>query len=470
MILNTKKMIPMKLHSSRLIGIMGAASLGSLLAPPNNAPILTRANAQANAQTNAATKAPQRADFGALKVIGRPNGVRLEGNAYINRPELNVNADVIALDYNDRQITQVRARGKVNFKLDLPARTGGAPAHVEATCNEATLDPATRTLVLTGDVDGFYQVRGSGRNTLRGEKATLHYPLDAKMQAEIEGGTGGVRLIVPGSAVGGDTASIGTVVLTASRAVINEADGTARLIGSARAVSSDGPNKFDMSAPEFILSRDEAGAFNMLKTTGRTKLQFDLPPETPNANTPAAKTTNTPKNNTPGTAAGADATPAAAANNDMQSSYVFAFEGKVEGSYRLQAAGAAAEDYRFNGDRADIRINYVPEQESTRAPKANASGASASGPAAPAARTPSATAPNNPTPGRAANGTVIPLPSSFDRPTQVQVAADGVTMRRVLTARVAGSLGASGRLRPELQAEIYGEPSTIGLPVFNLGL
>ncbi len=453
-------MITMKLHSSRLIGVLGAASLGSLLAPPTGAPILMQANAQPNAQA----RAPQRADFGANKQVLRPNGVRLEGNAFINRPELNVNADVIALDYNERQITQVRARGKVNFKLDLPARAGGAPARVEATCNEAALDPATRTLVLTGDVDGFYQVRGSGRNTLRGEKATLRYPLNGQMQAEIEGGTSGVRLVVPGSAVGGDTASIGRVVLTASRAVINEADGTARLIGTARAVSSDGPNKFDMSAPEFTLSRDEAGAFNMLKTTGRTRLQFDVPPETPAANTPAARTTNAPNNNT----AGAGATPGAAANSDMQSSYVFAFEGNVDGYYRLQAAGAAPDDYRFDADRIDIRIKYVPEQEPARTPNGNAPG-----PTAPAAGTLPGTTPDSATPGRAANGTATRSPGGLDRPTQVQFSADSVTMRRVLTRSAAVGASASGataRLRPELQAEITGKPSTTHIPHFNLGL
>lgn len=463
-------MIMMKLHSSKLIGVLGAASLGSLLAPPIGTPILMPVNAQPNAQA----RALQRADISAEKFIWRPNGVRLEGNAIINRPEIKVNADVIALDYNDSQITQVRARGKVNFKLDLPARAGSAPARVEATCNEATLDPATRTLVLTGDVDGFYQVRGSGRNTLRGEKATLRYPLNGQMQAELEGGASGVRLIVPGSAVGGDTASIGTVVLTASRAVINEAGGTARLIGSARAVSSDGPNKFEMSAPEFTLSRDESGAFNMLKTTGRTRLQFDLPSETPGANTPTAKTTNAPNNNAAGAATGAGAAPGAA-NSDMQSSYVFAFEGKVEGYYRLQAAGAAPEDYRFNNaDRADIRIKYVLEEEPARTPNENAPS-----PPAPAARTPSATTPNSATPnsatpGRAANGTVIPLPGSLDRPTQVQIAADSVTMRRVLTRNAAATgtsaAGVAARLRPKLEAEIIGKPTTIQMPHFNLGL
>jgi hypothetical protein len=68
------------------------------------------------------------AQFGAARQILRPSGIRLEGNAFIRRPELQVTADAIALDYSaaSKAIRDVRARGKVFFRVNLPPRSGGA--------------------------------------------------------------------------------------------------------------------------------------------------------------------------------------------------------------------------------------------------------------------------------------------------------------------------------------------------------
>jgi lipopolysaccharide export system protein LptA len=79
----------------------------------------------AAAQTGA-TPAP--AQFGADRQVATASGVRLVGNAFIRRPELTVTADAIGLDYSEKAIKEVRARGKVFFRVSLPPRGGGAPA------------------------------------------------------------------------------------------------------------------------------------------------------------------------------------------------------------------------------------------------------------------------------------------------------------------------------------------------------
>jgi hypothetical protein len=94
---------------------------------------------------------------------------------YIKSPQLNATANTVAFDYVDKQITAVRAQGSVNLKMNLVPRGGGTPARVETTSNSATLDPVKRVLVLSGNVNGFYQLTGGPRNTLRGTRATITY-------------------------------------------------------------------------------------------------------------------------------------------------------------------------------------------------------------------------------------------------------------------------------------------------------
>lgn len=318
---------------------------------------LHRARAQA---------APTRADFGANKQVLRDNGVRLEGNAFINRPELQVKADVIALDYDNKEkkIQQVRAVGRVRFKMDLPPRDGGAPAHVEATCNNATLDPATRTLVLTGQVDGFYQIRGGGQNSLKGDRATLIFPQSKQLSVDLEGGKSGVRVVVPAETLNSST-SVGTVVITAQSARIRGAQSTATFTGNAHAVSNDGPSKFDITAPEFIISRGAGDTIDTLKTAGRTLLKIDLPPDaTPNK----AATPDTTANTNSGASANNISRPtymevSSDALTMNRSDNTMVFDGRVTGFYRLRPVGAPASDYNFNGDRAVVR--YAQPADST---------------------------------------------------------------------------------------------------------
>lgn len=309
-------------------------------------------------------QAAVRSEFGAKRQVATAKGVRLEGEAYVNTPQLQARADVIALDFGEKQrIEQVRALGRVNFKMDLPPKNGGAPAHVEATCNNATLDPATRTLVLTGKVDGFYQLRGGGKNSLSSERATLVYPADKQLRVDLEGGTSDVRIVVPPETLGKD-APIGTLVVTSRNARLNGSGGAATFTGNAHAVSTGGANAFDLTATEFIISRNANDTIDTLKTSGRTLLKIDLPPD----QTPVPKTA---ANVTTGEASNSISRPthmevSADALTMNRTANTMVFDGNVTGYYRLRPAGAPAADYTFDGDRAVVR--YAPQPVDASSP------------------------------------------------------------------------------------------------------
>jgi lipopolysaccharide export system protein LptA len=314
----------------------------------------------ATAQNRAAAPATAPAQFGALRQIIRANGIRLEGNAFVRRPELQVNADAIALDYSAtaKTIGEVRARGKVFFRVNLPPRGGGAPAQIEARCNAADLNPNTRTLVLTGNVNGFYQVQGGPRNLLTGDKVTLTYVGNQLTASSV----GKVRVVLPAenfSAGSSGTAStaIGAVTITANRADVNGATGVVTFSGAARAVSTEGPKKFDVSAPTFTLARGQSGTIDTLKTVGgRARVRIDLPPDPVRADGATAERDNGSGVGRPTQVeAESDSVTVTRANNTV------VFEGKVNGTYRLQPAGQQATDYPFTGDRAIIR--YVTDAQ-----------------------------------------------------------------------------------------------------------
>jgi lipopolysaccharide export system protein LptA len=324
-----------------------------------------RAIAQPKTPATGATRAGATPQFGANKQTLTANGIRLEGNAFIRRPELDVRASIIALEYSERAIKKVTARGKVFFRINLPASAtagaaAGKPARIEATCDMADLDPnlATRRLTLTGNVNGFYQIEGGPRNLLSGKKVTITY-VGQNLSASSDGA---VRVVVPAETFqnAGDAPStaIGTVVIKADRANVDGATGQVTFAGNASAVSSDGPNKFNFSAPSFVLTRGANGTIDTLKSAGgRTRVKLDLPPD-PAAPATASATSSASRIGRPTQLeAEADSVVVTRANNTV------VFEGKVSGSYRLQPANAPAGDYKFQGDRAVIR--YVPSEQAT---------------------------------------------------------------------------------------------------------
>ena len=302
----------------------------------------------------------EKSGIGGDKFVGRFNGLRFDGNAYAYLPPyLVATANSIAADLSGKNITEVRAVGKVNLKLTMTPRGGGAPVRIETKSNAATLNSAQRTLTLTGNVDGFYQLQNGARNTLRGTKATISYPANGQFTAVVEGGTGGVRIVVPASTVAGSAAnSIGSVVVTARNLSINSADGTATFAGNARAISNDGASKLDVAAPSFTLRRNATNGLESLRSSGRTLLKVNLPPTTA---APAVATTSSTQTNT-ATSVGrptyfevaADSLTLLGASGGA-SLGTLTFDGNVSGFYRLTGEGGAVNNFPFKGSRAVIQ-------------------------------------------------------------------------------------------------------------------
>lgn len=312
-------------------------------------------------------------NYRADKISIRTNSVRLDGNAQITSSQLEVRADSIAFDFSGSQITQVRARGNVFIKVNMTPKGTGAAARIEANSEEADLNPPKRTLVLKGNVDGFYQVGNGPRTTLAGTQATIESVGNNQYAVTIKGP---VRLIVPPETPATQgTAAIGSVTITSRDAEVDPKTNEVRFIGNARAISTDGPNKFDVTAPSFVLTRGADNTISTLRTSGRTLLKIDLPPEPAAATATAGGTTTvtTPTANTTTDTATSgnmgrlskpthvevqsDTATVERATNTMT------FQGNVIGFYTLAPAGAPPQQYNFSGTKATIK--YIPEAQAT---------------------------------------------------------------------------------------------------------
>ncbi len=308
-------------------------------------------------------------DFGGKKFSKRDNGVRLDGDAYIKSPQLDARANTIAFDFEGRQVTSVRAVGGVNLKINMVPRGGGAPARIETTSDNASLDPVNRVLILTGNVDGFYQLQGGARNTLKGSKATINYSVAKQFSANVEGGSGGVQLVIPAPETpAGTTQQIGAITVTGQNLNVDSAQSTAVVTGNAHAFSTGGATRFDFTGPNFTVTREAAtGAMTNLRSSGRSLLKVNLPvaPVSTTTATPVAPTTSSTGNvvgtNNPGRptyleVAGDAVTINVArdASGAMQLS-TLTFDGNVTGFYRLQTPDGKTTDNRFTGDHAVIQ-------------------------------------------------------------------------------------------------------------------
>lgn len=342
-----------------------------------------------------------------LVTIG-PTAVIFDGTeakpAHITHPQFDIKAPKIVVGVDkDRRPTGITATRGVQFKVSL-TQQGGAPVRVEAKCDNAVLKRGNKssTLTLREGVDGWFQIGDGARNTLRGKTVEitsqpeaaesliadikgdaqgvrLEVPPPANkpksgtvtltaqnaiirktkdgILADADGGERGVRLEVPplpkGSGPGGLT--LGTVVLTSQRASVKQSDGTARFIGNAHAQSSDGPTKFDVTSSELIVTRNDNGGLDSLRTVGRSTVKLDLPQDT------AKPATTTSNNDNPFGRPNyleikADAATANLANNSLN------FTGAITGFYRLAAkgpAGATPKDYPFSGETA--MVSYTPD-------------------------------------------------------------------------------------------------------------
>ena len=291
-------------------------------------------------------------EYGGQKQTLRPDGARLDGNAYvktIGSSALDARADAVALDLADGKPSEIRALGNVFFHVELPPKAGSSakPVTVEARCNKATLEVKTRVVTLEGNVDGFYQEQGGPKNLLSGDAVTIQQVGDQFVSSV----QGNVRVVVPAETVSSSNQNFGAITITAERSDVDQKTGVLTFSGNARARSEGGENGFDVAAPSFSVMRGASGTIDTLKTSGKTLIKIDLPPEPPRAGDAA-----TPNK---GAASAGHPTHVEAIANSATvlrgAANTLILEGDVSGFYRLQPAGAAAADYRFNGDRAVIK-------------------------------------------------------------------------------------------------------------------
>ena len=303
----------------------------------------------------APAKAPGGFNYSAVNLIYRSNGVRLEGTpaqpARVQSPELEVSAQVIAFDLAGNSISEVRAQNSVNLKLNFAPRAGGAGARIEARCSSAVLTPGARKLELKGNLSGFYQIAGGAKNTLSGDAATLTFA-NGNLVADLAGGAQGVVVSIPAETLGRPDA-LGALTITAQRARINQSDGSATFSGRARAVSKGGSNNFDVSATEFVLTRGSDGTISTLKTTGRTLVKLDLPPDAAPAKIDSGEKS----------AVGKPTRVEVASNGALidRATSTATFDGDVKGFYTLAPAVGAPQNFDFAGNRAVVR--YVAPTE-----------------------------------------------------------------------------------------------------------
>ena len=110
-----------------------------------------------------------------------------------------------------------------------------------------------RTLVLTGNLSGFYRVGSGPQTRLSGSKATFNYSSD-NLNALIESGDNSqVELLLPAET--GKPDALGPVTLRADSIRVDQKNGAAYFTGNARAFSTSGTNKLDVAAPSFTLNR-----------------------------------------------------------------------------------------------------------------------------------------------------------------------------------------------------------------------
>ncbi|HEX8552549.1 MAG TPA: hypothetical protein VF681_13460 [Abditibacteriaceae bacterium] len=306
---------------------------------------------QANAQT-----APRNdITFSGKKQTLRANGIRLDGNARVVAPgELDASADAIAVDADSEGMREVRATGNVKLKIDVPARGGGLPVHIESSSKSASLNPRTRVLTLTGNVSGFYQPRNAGRATLSGETVVLRFA-GKSVAADIEGSVARPIIVLLPVPNDGTLAGVGSVRISAVKGNFDESAGSAVFTGGARAIST-GERRFEVTANAFTVARSTAGALETLTTSGRTTLKADLPQPTPSATAPAST-------NSLGTPVrlevSSDTAVVRRADNTLT------FEGNVKGWYELLQPDKTRARYPFTGDRAVV--TFVPASGTTPA-------------------------------------------------------------------------------------------------------
>ncbi len=404
----------MNTRNSRLVNLLVVPVFSCLFLPQ------VAARAQQGATKTVKIGGNLNVEAGSVKLFtGAKQGALIEGTptkpAHIwfpaadakEPPQLDVTSPHIEIlsDKNNTLKGVVATKG-VQFEVSL-SQKNGPPVRVQAKCDNATLNrtDAARVLTLNGGVDGWFQSGDGPRNQLRGQTVTItsqpdaatsliadikgdtqgirvDVPPDGKsasgvkpvivtaqnaqlrqgkngLEADVDGGTQGVRMEIPPQPKTGNASALamGMIVLTAQRASVRQADGTAHLMGNAHAASNgEGQGTFDVAADEFTLSRKPDGEIDVLKSKGRTRLKLGLPPD---AN---AKPLVATKNKIAFGKPDYIEVESNSATADLAKNTLI-FEGDVKGFYRLPTANAPAatpsKDYKFSGQRAIM--SYAPE-------------------------------------------------------------------------------------------------------------
>lgn len=264
-----------------------------------------------------------------------PTGGRAKG-LIIRDPQIDFDADSASYDGESVQkFTEIRARGNVRIRLaPKPKTRSEKPFQIQSKSNEATLTLATRTLVLKGNLSGFYRVAGGPQTLLRGEDATFNYSPQG-LNAVIRPKAGEqVELLLPAEI--GKPDALGPITARADLLRIDEANNAAYFSGNARAVSDSGANTLDVAAPSFTLTRASDGTIGTLATKGKTVTKINIAPD---AKAPA----------TANALSYVEVTADEATVNRATSTGVF--NGNVVGFYRLQNS---PQKFDISGERVTV--------------------------------------------------------------------------------------------------------------------
>ncbi len=293
-----------------------------------------------------AQTAPGKTTFSYSKLTYRNNTVRIEGEpgkpAVVKSPGIEISANAIGIDRKGDSFSEVRAVQNVILKADIESQKGqGDVVHIESNSDNATLTKADRTLVLTGNLSGFYRVGNGPQTMLSGNKATFNYSGE-NLNAVIEGGANSqVELLLP--AESGKADALGPVTLRADSLRIDQKNNAAYFTGNARAFSTGGANKIDVTAPSFTVQRAADGTIGLLTTNGKTVTKLDVPPDVAVTDS-GAKGVGKPTH--------LEVTADKAVVNRATSTGVF--DGHVVGFYTLQSGDAPGQKFNFNGDSATV--------------------------------------------------------------------------------------------------------------------
>lgn len=264
-----------------------------------------------------------------------PPGVRLDGNAIVRIPEMEVRADVIAFDGRNLQtFTEVRGRGNVRMNVTQTPKKGKEAIQIQSKSDEATLTRVAKTLVLKGNLSGFYRVGNGPQTMLVGSIATFNFA-GAGLNALIESAAGKqVELLLPGET--GKADAIGPVTVRADSLRVDQANNAAYFSGNARALSDSGANKLDVAAPSFTLTRASDGTIGTLVTNGKTVTKINVAPDA--SAKPGGKALSY-----------VELTADKATVNRATSTGVF--DGNVKGFYRLQDS---PQKFDLSGERVTV--------------------------------------------------------------------------------------------------------------------